>query len=407
MIHLITGAALFILVLLGLIEWIGHKRRLLSVPVRIHVNGSRGKSSVTRMLAAAARESGLKVIARTTGTLPRHILEDGSEVPVSRRGAPRITELIETVKIASERRADVLIVECMALRPEYQYLSENKLIQSTHGIITNVRKDHLDVMGPSVEDVASALSMTIPRNGTLITAALKYIPVFEAGARKRSALILVPETRDYHSAANRGKRISDFPENTALVRAMCRELGIDDETALTGMDKAVPDPGILSVFDMDTSAGRVRAVNAFSVNDPESTEFIIRDLDRKGHLKGEIVIIYNHRDDRGQRGMAFCGLFHRLAQYHDIGGFMLIGKNTLPLYYRMRRSGIAKDKIVRESRGTDSQALMKKVTDTIDSGTSRRVSDNQVNATLIGLGNFAGPAHELVLYWQRRGRRYA
>jgi len=404
MTHLLTAAILCILVLLGTVEWIGHRRRLLSVPIRIHVNGSRGKSSVTRLLAAAARESGLKTIARTTGTFPRHILEDGSELPVRRYGAPRILELIETVKIASERDADILIVECMALRPEYQYLSESKLIQSTHGIITNVREDHLDVMGPSVEDVAAALSKTIPKNGILITSESKHISVFEARAIKQSTLIQLPEAADFYIESDREKRISDFPENTALVRTMCRELGIKDDTAISGMAKAVPDPGILSVFDIDTNAGKVRAVNAFSANDPESTELIIRDMEKKGHLEGQMVIIYNHRDDRGQRGIAFCNLFSKLDKHHYVAAFLLIGKNTLPIFSRMRRLGIGKDKIIREYRSTDPNSLMKKITAAVD---SRKITDMQTIATLIGLGNFAGPAYELVQCWQRSGRKYA
>ena len=36
-------------------------------------------------------------------------------------------------------------------------------MRSTIGVITNIRPDHLDVMGPTVDDVAVALSSTVPR----------------------------------------------------------------------------------------------------------------------------------------------------------------------------------------------------------------------------------------------------
>ena len=55
-------------------EAIRLRRGLGAVPIRIHVNGSRGKSSVTRLIAAGLRESGLRILAKTTGSRARLIL---------------------------------------------------------------------------------------------------------------------------------------------------------------------------------------------------------------------------------------------------------------------------------------------------------------------------------------------
>jgi len=65
-----------------LLEYVFHIKNLKSIPVRIHINGTRGKSSVTRLIAAALREAGFKVVAKTTGTLPRVITDQGVELPV-------------------------------------------------------------------------------------------------------------------------------------------------------------------------------------------------------------------------------------------------------------------------------------------------------------------------------------
>ena len=40
---------------LGVWESYWHQRRLASIPIRIHVNGTRGKSGVTRLIAAGLR----------------------------------------------------------------------------------------------------------------------------------------------------------------------------------------------------------------------------------------------------------------------------------------------------------------------------------------------------------------
>ena len=80
MIELTLGILLLILIGLGLVESHFHRLSLAQLPIRIHVNGSRGKSSVTRLIAAGLRAGGLKTLAKTTGTAPRLIDENGKVV---------------------------------------------------------------------------------------------------------------------------------------------------------------------------------------------------------------------------------------------------------------------------------------------------------------------------------------
>ena len=65
---------------LGLLEGLLHRRHLEKIPVRIHVGGTRGKSSVTRLIAAGLNHSGVRTAAKTTGTTARMILPDQREV---------------------------------------------------------------------------------------------------------------------------------------------------------------------------------------------------------------------------------------------------------------------------------------------------------------------------------------
>src|SRR5258705_9290388 len=118
------------------------------IPIRVHVNGTRGKSSVTRLIAAGLRAGGIRTFAKTTGTMARMIHTDGSEYDVYRIGRPNVIEQTRIVRRAVEAGAQALVIECMAVSPELQPLSELRLVRSTIGVITNVRADHLDVMGP-------------------------------------------------------------------------------------------------------------------------------------------------------------------------------------------------------------------------------------------------------------------
>ena len=118
------------------------------------MNGTRGKSTVTRLIAAALREAGIRTVAKTTGTAPRLILPDGSERPVRRRAPASIREQLWLLREARRLRAAAVVVECMAVDPELQAVCEDEMIRATIGVITNARPDHAEVMGTTVEEVA-------------------------------------------------------------------------------------------------------------------------------------------------------------------------------------------------------------------------------------------------------------
>ena len=62
-----------------------HKSELLrGFEHRIHVNGIRGKSTVTRLIAASLREGKIKTIGKTTGTSARVILNHRKEIIIPR-----------------------------------------------------------------------------------------------------------------------------------------------------------------------------------------------------------------------------------------------------------------------------------------------------------------------------------
>src|SRR5262245_18045877 len=137
----ISDARLFVLALLalagcliwqGLLAW-RHRRALRAIPVRIHVAGTRGKSTTTRLIAAALRAGGRKVVAKTTGSEPRLILPDGREEAWPRRGPASVREQVRFIARAVEIGADTIVAECMAIRPELVLASERHLIQAKIG----------------------------------------------------------------------------------------------------------------------------------------------------------------------------------------------------------------------------------------------------------------------------------
>ena len=60
-------------------------------------------------------------------------------------------------------------MECMALQPLYQTITEKHMIHSNVGVMTNVRLDHVDIMGHTLPEIAETLGRTIPKNEYLFS----------------------------------------------------------------------------------------------------------------------------------------------------------------------------------------------------------------------------------------------
>src|SRR4030042_1387019 len=97
----------------GIWEYMCHQRRLKTIPLRIHVNGSRGKSSVTRLVAAGLRAGGIRTVAKTTGTLPRIIDPEGHEIAIIRDQRANIIEQVKIIRFLGHYNPQALVIECM------------------------------------------------------------------------------------------------------------------------------------------------------------------------------------------------------------------------------------------------------------------------------------------------------
>lgn len=289
-------AACLAVLLIGLaIESAALSRARRAVPVRIHVNGTRGKSTVTRMIWAALLHAGIPTLGKTTGTEARFLLPDGSEVPLRRRGRTSIREQIRTVLLARRRGVHALVVECMAIQPQLQWVSEHRVFRSSIGVVTNVRLDHTEMMGRTVDQVAGSLSNTVPRDGVLVLGDALLEALF---ARRAAALgSRIVTVADAHSGW--------LGANQAVALAVTRELGIDDRVAREGMSRAALDPGAASRGRTQIEGRNWDWLDARSANDPESLWQLLCEHGDAFHPESTLTI-YNHRADRGRRLLDFA-----------------------------------------------------------------------------------------------------
>lgn len=287
---------IIILLILGVIESKLHINAINKIPIRIHVNGTRGKSSVVRLIAAGLREGGLKTFAKTTGTIPRIINEKGKDLELHRLRTATIGEQIKLIRFFGKKSPDALVMECMAVNPQYQWISEHKIVKSTLGVITNVRRDHVDEMGNTIKDIAFSLSNTIPFNSKVFTSEKLSLKYLKNVADQRNSEL--NDSSEYSVDSDYMDKMPylEHKENVNLALAVCEKIGIKRKKALVGMLKTNPDPGALLIWNLDNNN---KFISAFAANDPDST-FKVWEL-IKSKEKNKICFFLNSRDDRRYR----------------------------------------------------------------------------------------------------------
>jgi poly-gamma-glutamate synthase PgsB/CapB len=347
-IYIIISITLSI-VIYGVFEYRIHQKRVLSIPIRIHVNGTRGKSSVSRLIGAGLRSGGYNAVTKVTGTYPRLIPADGSEIRIRRKEKANILEQLSIINYCRKIKADAIVIECMALQPKYQYITENQMIHATIGVITNIRLDHLDVMGPSITDVADALSNTIPKGKVLFTSEDKHKNYLDHICQKKNTRLHIAQAASITDEEMKGFKYIEHKENVALALDVCQHLGIDRSAALNEMKKTTPDAGVLVRNTIQEDNKIIRFYNAFAANDPESSLMIWNtitiDIDEDEHR----IVLLTIRHDRQSRALQLISL---AAEKMEFDYIVLIGETTDIVEEKAVKIGIPKKKIINRNWDT-------------------------------------------------------
>lgn len=365
--------ATLLLVLYWISEYYRHLRNVRAIPIRIHVNGTRGKSSVTRLIAAGLRAGGKRTIAKITGTLPRVVLPDGQEGAIIRLQSANIIEQKYIFRYATELKPEAIVIECMAVNPVFQWITERKFVRSTVSVITNCRPDHQDLMGNTVQSITMSLSNTIPPGGICYTAEYEHFPILKQVAAKRHCRIVQVRPSDVTDHEMKAFHYIEHPENVQLALAVCAELGISREVALAGMQESRPDPGALRKYRMKEAGKWINFYNVFAANDPQSTERIMHMLTDR-YKQAEVIIILNSRADRFFRSQQLVEAVKNLRFNY----LMLTGEICEKVESYALHHGLEKDKVVR-------------LGDPLPEVVYSRVLELTIEEShVIGIGNIAG-----------------
>lgn len=366
----------------GVIEQRRHQNNVDSIPIRINVNGIRGKSTVTRLITAVLHEAGYKTIGKTTGTSARMIYPyKRREEPIERRPeGPNIGEQRMVVKRAAKREADALVCECMAVTPDYQIVFQEKLIQANIGVIVNVLEDHLDVMGPTLDEVAEAFTATIPYNGYLVTIGGPYLDYFKKVAKERNTKVIVADDSKIPKDFLRQFDYIVFPDNASLTLAVADVLEIPKEIAFRGMLHATPDPGALRIKSFGAVHSPSYFANGFAANDPTSTLRIWEQVQEAGYPTDSAIVIMNCRLDRIDRSEQFA---RDAIPYIQSKMLVLIGEGTQPIMSIYKENNLYNGEIW-DMEGMSAEQILD------------RLEPEFIGQTIYGIGNIKGVATDLI-----------
>jgi poly-gamma-glutamate synthase PgsB/CapB len=370
---MLTAVMMLALMIAGLTaEAIVVRRRVSSIRVRVHVGGTRGKSSVVRYIAAALRDNGYRVLGKVTGEVPTLLLPDGTTTLLHRRGPARVQEQVHVIRLARTLSCDAIVLECMSLNPFLQTL-ESRILRPTLSVLTNILDDHREEFGPSSRDQAEAVCAFFPADAPLISHERVYADVVAACAAHASTRVVQLEAAEGESAS--GLPPGVHAENVELALAACTEMGCERGKALEailGEARRMRSP----LSALSTPRGSLQFLDGFAVNDVTSARRFLEQWRSSVTLGGPIAIILNTRADRPLRSVQFAQWCGTLT---DLERVVVTGTHRARTRCVLRESGVDACRITVWSSG--------QARDPVNALAQLRLSEG---CLVVGLGNIAG-----------------
>jgi len=374
---LIISIILILLLSLLIIEKRMLQKSIRFMSLRIHVNGTRGKSSVTEYVAAGIASSRHEVMAKITGIIPSTI-HNGFIQPVNRTGAARVQEQVNILRLAFRKKVKTMVMECMSIAPELQKL-EGSIFKPHFYVITNIRDDHREEMGKDIESQAEAICNAIPANCKVITSERQFLKKIEEKASALNSTVIT--TGELEDRLRKRLPYGIFPENVSLALTVCKEAGIDPELAEKGIMNWISN--IKSpVITIHAGGKKIRFLNAFSVNDIYSTESFIGHWKEVSDYTGRLSIILNTRADRPVRTDLFSEWI--AGNIRSFDKIILTGNHRKRAKYKLSRSGVEKEKVICWNRGEIRNPL-KSLVSSVEDG-----------SFVTGVGNIGGEGFHII-----------
>lgn len=273
-----------------------------SIPDRILVTGTRGKSGTVRLIQAALYGGDRLVFAKMTGTQAAQIDVNGNETKTVRLGAASVSEMPRAVLHASLQRAQIGIFECMAVTPSLIDLVQQRMIRAQIIAIPTVRLDHLEEEGLTELEIGMSMLKAVGKPDVVVCGVTQpeIIAAYQQHASSQGFEIIFtaptpdqPELNGHH------------PVNIAVALCVAEIFGVDRETALERIRDVSQEPRAITCQRLARADGAtLTLVDLGGANDPESSReaFEATGLDRD-----TVIPVLVNRWERPLRSLSFIG----------------------------------------------------------------------------------------------------
>ena len=230
------------------------KLALPSPPSVVHVVGTNGKGSVSAMLAAAYSAAG----RRTGRFISPHVVDFRERIAVNEVWITE-TEVLDFIRSLPELELAPAFFEltlALALRHFARESVEIAVIEAGVGarrdatralgnvravVITNVGRDHLETLGPSVRDIARDKAEAIrPDVPTLTGASGEALEVIREVAAARRSPLYTPASPLFDIPSACPPATPTVRQNQALAAATLRLQGVPETAIRQGLSRALP-----------------------------------------------------------------------------------------------------------------------------------------------------------------------
>lgn len=309
-----------------------------SIPRRVIVVGSRGKSGTVRLIDAALQNNGIPTYSKITGTVAQEITVANEVVNTVRLGPVSASEMADTLLRARRQQAQAIVFECMAVNPKLIAYVQNQIIQATVVVMPTIRLDHLEDEGDTIAGIT--------RN---ILQGLREAEILVTGEENEDALKVIQHWAHQHNVVVLQAVPSDatpqipghHPTNIETACVVAEHFGVKREAAIVAMRSATTEPDAEIGWSLDHDGAQLRFSDLGGANDPQSA---FEAVTRAQVIAADetVVPIIVSRWDRPLRALAFAYALRANPNTPRVG---VIGSASPQIHLALRRQGFRRDQI--------------------------------------------------------------
>ncbi|MCF8346231.1 MAG: hypothetical protein K9G38_03395 [Bacteroidales bacterium] len=306
MFYVLVLLTIFLLYILA--EGLTARRSRNQIKYRIHVNGTRGKSTVVHYITILLRHNGINAYGKVTGEIPSIICPNGHIQPIKRRGPARITEQFNITRKVAREKGEALVLECMSIDPELQKM-ETGFFKPDIYVVTNIKDDHREKLGSDIRNQVIQFVSSVPKDCKLILPDTKNLQPLKRVAQSGGGCWFSPPPLSVDIAKH--LPFSIFGENIELASEVVHHLiGTRREENINTLINVVKSKEKIISFDLNNNQV---FLNGFSVNDPESATVFLNEWMSRNKISGKAGVVLNTRADRPLRTQSFISWIHDLG----------------------------------------------------------------------------------------------